>query len=158
VDALRDYLAETVKDGGIAAFAGASGVGKSTLLSALFPHLDLATGSVSDKTQRGRHTTRSVELFPFGGGFVADTPGFSLLDFERFDFIPFEFLASAFPEFSPYISECRYDDCTHIKEEGCAILEALKEGKIAPSRHESYRELYPILKEKYLLSQRRIKK
>lgn len=158
VDALRAYLENAVKDGGIAAFAGASGVGKSTLLTALFPHLALQTGRVSDKTQRGRHTTRSVELFPFGEGFVADTPGFSLLDFERFDFIPFESLAASFPEFSSYIGECRYDDCTHIKEEGCAILAAVMEGKIAPSRHESYKELYPILKEKYLLSQRRIKK
>ena len=158
VDELRSYLEETVKDGGIAAFAGASGVGKSTLLSALFPHLALATGSVSDKTQRGKHTTRSVELFPFGGGFVADTPGFSLLDFERFDFIPFDSLAASFPEFSPYIGECRYDDCTHIKEEGCAVLAAIEEGKIAPSRHESYKELYPILKEKHLLAMRRIKK
>jgi len=158
VEALRAYLENAVKGGGIAAFAGASGVGKSTLLTALFPHLALQTGSVSDKTQRGRHTTRSVELFPFGEGFVADTPGFSLLDFERFDFIPFEALATSFPEFSSYIGECRYDDCTHIKEEGCAILRAVEKGKIARSRHESYKELYPILKEKYLLSQRRIKK
>ena len=158
VDALRSYLEEAVKDGGIAAFAGASGVGKSTLLTALFPHLALATGSVSDKTQRGKHTTRSVELFPFGGGFVADTPGFSLLDFERFDFIPFDALAASFPEFSSYIGECRYDDCTHIKEEGCAVLAAVEEGKVAPSRHESYKELYPILREKHLLAMRRIKK
>lgn len=158
VDALRAYLNGAVKDGGIAAFAGASGVGKSTLLTALFPSLALLTGSVSDKTQRGKHTTRSVELFPFGGGFVADTPGFSLLDFERFDFIPFDALASSFPEFSSYIGECRYDDCTHMKEEGCAILSAVEGGKIAPSRHESYKELYPILKEKHLLSLRKNKK
>ncbi len=158
VDDLRAYLDGAVKDGGIAAFAGASGVGKSTLLTALFPSLALLTGSVSDKTQRGRHTTRSVELFPFGGGFVADTPGFSLLDFERFDFIPFDALASSFPEFSSYIGECRYDDCTHIKEEGCAILSAVEAGKIARTRHESYKELYPILKEKHLLAMRRNKK
>lgn len=158
IDALRAYLDGAVKDGGIAAFAGASGVGKSTLLTALFPSLALLTGSVSDKTQRGRHTTRSVELFPFGSGFVADTPGFSLLDFERFDFIPFDALASSFPEFSSYIGACRYDDCTHIKEEGCAILSAVEEGKIARTRHESYKELYPILKEKHLLSIRKNKK
>ena len=158
VTPLRAHLEKIVEDGGIAAFAGASGVGKSTLLTALFPHLALETGSVSDKTQRGRHTTRSVELFPFGGGFVADTPGFSLLDFERFDFIPFEALAASFPEFSSYIGECRYDDCTHIKEEGCAILAAVEAGKIAPSRHESYCELYPILKEKHLISMRKNKK
>ena len=158
VDTLRAYLEETVKDGGIAAFAGASGVGKSTLLTALFPHLALQTGSVSDKTLRGRHTTRSVELFPFESGFVADTPGFSLLDFERFDFIPFDALASSFPEFSSYIGECRYDDCTHVKEEGCAILAAVRDKRIAASRHESYKELYPILKEKHSYLMRRAKK
>ena len=141
---LREHLAHVVENGGIAAFAGASGVGKSTLLTALFPHLALQTGSVSDKTQRGRHTTRSVELFDFEGGFVADTPGFSLLDFERFDFIPFDSLTDCFREFSPYIGRCRYGDCTHLKEEGCAILSAIEEGKVARSRHESYLELYPI--------------
>jgi len=148
VDALRDYLSSHMENGGIAAFAGASGVGKSTLLTALFPHLALETGRVSDKTLRGRHTTRAVELFPFSGGYVADTPGFSLLDFERFDFIPFDALASSFREFAPYIGCCRYDDCTHMKEEGCAILEAVRDGKIAPSRQESYKELFPILKAK----------
>lgn len=155
---LREHLARILDHGGIAAFAGASGVGKSTLLTALFPHLALETGSISDKTRRGRHTTRSVELFSFEGGFVADTPGFSLLDFERFDFIPFESLTDCFREFLPYIGECRYDDCTHTKEEGCAILEAVRTGRIAPSRHESYLELYPILKEKHLLLSRKNKK
>ena len=148
-DALLSCLKECLAEGGIAAFAGASGVGKSTLLSALFPHLALATGGLSEKTRRGRHTTRSVELFPSFGGFVADTPGFSLLDFERFDFLPFEALLSAFREFLPYIGQCRYDDCTHLKEEGCAVLAAVREGSIAPSRHESYEKLYPVLKAKW---------
>lgn len=147
-DTLRDALAEVLKEGGIAAFAGASGVGKSTLLTALFPELALTTGSISEKTRRGKHTTRSVELFPYWGGYVADTPGFSLLDFERFDFLPFEALAASFRDFAPYVGECRYDDCTHLKEEGCAVLEAVREGKLAPSRHESYKALYPILKAK----------
>ncbi len=141
-------LRERTENGGIAAFAGASGVGKSTLLTALFPSLSLETGSISEKTRRGKHTTRSVELFPFADGYVADTPGFSLLDFERFDFLPFDALASSFRDFTPYIGACRYDDCTHLKEEGCAVLEAVREGKLAPSRHESYAALYPILKAK----------
>ncbi len=148
VSTLRALLAQKMENGGIAAFAGASGVGKSTLLTALFPELALETGSVSEKTLRGRHTTRSVELFPFSGGYVADTPGFSLLDFERFDFLPFDALAASFREFSFCIGECRYDDCTHLKEEGCAVLAAVEQGRIAPSRHESYKNLYPILKAK----------
>lgn len=148
VQELRTYLTEALSEGGICAFAGASGVGKSTLLTALFPSLALETGTLSDKTARGRHTTRRVELFPFGGGFVADTPGFSLLDFEHFDFFSLEELASCFPDFSPYVGGCRYDDCTHTKEEGCALLAAVAAGKVAKSRHESYLELYPILKAK----------
>ncbi len=148
VASLRAALAETLSEGGIAAFAGASGVGKSTLLSALFPHLSLATGTLSEKTDRGRHTTRHVELFPFGEGYVADTPGFSLLDFERFDFLPLEALADCFPEFRAYIGRCRYDDCSHTKEEGCAILAAVEAGEVSRKRHESYLTLYPILKAK----------
>lgn len=148
VDALRDYLKDALREGGIAAFAGASGVGKSTLLTALFPNLSLETGTLSEKTERGRHTTRHVELFPFSGGYVADTPGFSLIDFEHFDFFALEDLLATFPEFLPLISECRYDDCTHTKEEGCAILQAVADGKIAQSRHETYLSLYTVLKAK----------
>ena len=148
VDALRDYLADALREGGIAAFAGASGVGKSTLLTALFPNLSLETGTLSEKTERGRHTTRHVELFPFSGGYVADTPGFSLLDFEHFDFFSLEDLLSTFPEFAAYADGCRYDDCTHTKEEGCAILRAVEEGRVAESRHETYLSLYTVLKAK----------
>ncbi len=148
VDALKAYLADALKDGGIAAFAGASGVGKSTLLTALFPNLALETGTLSEKTERGRHTTRHVELFPFSGGYVADTPGFSLLDFEHFDFFALEDLLAAFPDLMSFAQGCRYDDCTHTKEEGCAVLAAMREGKLAPSRHETYLELYGVLKTK----------
>lgn len=148
VNELREYLGEALSAGGIAAFAGASGVGKSTLLSALFPTLRLETGALSEKTERGRHTTRHVELFPFAGGFVADTPGFSLLDFEHFDFFTLEDLAPTFPDFAPYLDGCRYDDCTHTKEEGCALLAAIAEGRVAKSRHDTYLELYDILKAK----------
>lgn len=145
---LRDYLASALKEGGIAAFAGASGVGKSTLLTALFPSLALETGELSEKTERGKHTTRHVELFPFSGGYVADTPGFSLLDFERFDFFALEDLLSSFPDLQSYSLGCRYDDCTHTKEEGCAVLAAIADGRIAPSRHETYLSLYEVLKAK----------
>ncbi len=148
IDELRDFiLARGEKR--VAAFAGASGVGKSTLLNALFPDLSLATGSVSERTERGRHTTRKVELFAKGGGYIADTPGFTMLDFKQFDFMSKEDLPYAFPEFLPYLGKCRYRKCTHTKEEGCAILEAIDDGIIAPERHKSYTDLYLILKDKH---------
>ncbi len=130
----------------IGAFAGASGAGKSTLMSALFPGLNLPSGAVSRKTERGRHTTRHVELFPvsLGGGtfWLADTPGFSLLDFTRFDFFPYDELAGSFREFADCLGRCRYTKCTHLREEGCAVLEKLAAGGIAPSRHESYVRIF----------------
>ncbi len=133
---------------GICAFAGASGVGKSSLLNALFPELSLTTGSVSEKNQRGRHTTRTVELFKTKNGFFADTPGFGLIDLEHFDFLRLDELAVSFPEFVKYLHECRYTDCTHTKEEDCGIVRAVKRGDIAPSRHASYLEIYSVLKKK----------
>jgi ribosome biogenesis GTPase len=144
---LSDFLQNKLP-GKIAAFAGASGVGKSTLLNRLFPDLSLATGAVSEKTERGRHTTRKVELFPHAGGFIADTPGFTMLDFEHFDFFTKEDLTYTFPEFEPYLGKCRYTKCSHTKEDGCAILEAKKRGEISQSRHDSYLELYTTLKNK----------
>ena len=133
-----------------AAFAGASGIGKSTLLNRLFPKLDLTTSEISKKIERGRHTTREVVLFPLSEngdqGYIADTPGFSMLDFKRFDFFEKEDLVDTIREFAPYIGECRYTKCSHTKEEGCAIVEAVKDGRISKSRHQSYVELYDILK------------
>ena len=135
---------------GILALAGASGVGKSTLLNRLFPTLGLFTGSVSRKTERGRHTTRSVTLLKIGEElYFADTPGFSMLDFERFDFFDLEDLPLSFREINERIGQCRYTKCTHRKEDGCAVVEALKRGEIAKSRHESYVALYEILKNKH---------
>ena len=145
---LKDFLKDALADGGIAAFAGASGVGKSTLLTALFPSLALETGTLSEKTERGRHTTRHVELFPFSGGYVADTPGFSLLDFEHFDFFALDDLLESFPDLSSFATGCRYDDCSHTKEEGCAVLAAVSDGRAERSRHETYLELFTILKAK----------
>ena len=135
---------------GILALAGASGVGKSTLLNKLFPTLGLFTGSVSRKTERGRHTTRAVTLLELGEElYFADTPGFSMLDFERFDFFDLEDLPLSFREINERIGQCRYTKCTHRKEDGCAVVEALKRGEIAKSRHESYVALYEILKNKH---------
>ncbi len=136
-----------------AAFAGVSGAGKSTLMSALFKGLKLKTGSVSRKTERGRHTTREVELFPLkadGGAefFLADTPGFSMVDFTRFNFFPADELAGNFREFADCLGLCRYTKCTHTKEEGCAVLMKLSHGKIHKARHESYLQIYTELKQK----------
>ncbi len=147
IEALRRFLEENMA-GRTAAFAGASGIGKSTLLNALFPSLALATGGISEKIARGKHTTRHVELFEVYGGMLADTPGFSMLDFMRFDFMKLDDLAYAFPEFEEYLGGCRYKKCTHLCEDGCAVVEALECGRIERSRHESYVELYNILKDK----------
>lgn len=149
IDELKSYI-DTRLDGKIAAFAGASGVGKSTLMNKLFPNLVLDTGDVSRKTARGRHTTRAVNLFPIGeNAFLADTPGFSMLDFERFDFFDIESLPLCFPEINDRIGQCRYTKCTHRKEEGCAIVEAVGRGEMAKTRHESYVQLFDILKNKH---------
>ena len=147
VEEIREFIS-TRK--GIMAMAGASGVGKSTLLNRLFPTLELSTGGVSRKTERGRHTTRAVTLYDIGEGlFFADTPGFLMLDFERFDFFELEDLPLAFKEINERIGECRYTKCTHLREDGCAIVEAVRRGEIAKSRHESYISLYGILKNKH---------
>ena len=147
-----DEFIKTALVGKTAAFAGASGIGKSTLLNRLFPDLSLSTSEISRKIQRGRHTTRKVELFPLSGeadcGYIADTPGFSMLDFERFDFFEKDDLVNTLREFRSLVGCCKYTKCTHTKEEGCAIVEAVKSGDIPKSRHESYCELFEILKKK----------
>lgn len=149
IDEIKNYI-DTRLDGKIAAFAGASGVGKSTLMNKLFPTLVLDTGDVSRKTARGKHTTRAVNLFPIGeNAFLADTPGFSMLDFERFDFFDLEALPMCFPEINDRIGQCKYTKCTHRKEEGCAVVEAVKSGAMAKTRHESYIQLFDILKNKH---------
>ena len=140
---------------GICAFAGASGVGKSTLINTLFPSLSLETGVLSEKISRGRHTTRSVTLYPkaeltgtSSPGYVADTPGFSMLDFLEFDFYTVEDLPHCFPEFEPFLGECRYTDCSHTKETDCGIIRAVGRGDIPQSRHDSYLSLYADLAQK----------
>ncbi len=135
------------------AFAGASGIGKSTLLNRLFPSLRLETGEISKKISRGRHTTRSVDLYSVetggDGGFIADTPGFSMLDFERFDFFTNDELIYTFREFDRYIGSCRYTKCTHTKEDGCAIIEAVRLGDVSKERHESFVSMREALKNKH---------
>ncbi|MBQ9940231.1 MAG: ribosome small subunit-dependent GTPase A [Clostridia bacterium] len=134
---------------GVVAFAGASGVGKTTVINALYPEFILQTGSISAKTGRGKHTTRQTKLYkiPYGkNAYIADTPGFSLLDFESFFFFRKDELPYAFPEFSDCMGKCKYVKCTHTKEEGCAVLEKVKNGDIPSTRHESYLSLFENMK------------
>lgn len=138
VDALRQALA-----GKLSCLTGNSGVGKSSLLNRVCPELGLPVGEVSEKLGRGRHTTRHVELYSLGGDtFVADTPGFSSFDTERMELVHKEQLQDAFPEFGPYLGRCRFPDCAHRREPGCAVRAALEAGKIPPTRYESYERLY----------------
>ena len=134
--------------GKICAFTGNTGVGKSSLLNAVFPELKLATGETSKKLGRGRHTTRHCELFKTDGGYIADTPGFSSLDFERCEKILKDDLPYCFREFVPYLDSCRFNtNCSHINDKGCAVCEAVKNGKITVSRHESYVAMYNEVKD-----------
>ena len=135
-----------VLHGKISAFTGNSGVGKSSVLNALCPQFHLEVGQVSEKLGRGRHTTRHVELFRVGGGLVADTPGFSAFDVEQMELIPKEKLADTFREFRPYLEQCRFVGCAHLKERGCAVRQAVEDGAISPSRYQSYARLYEQVK------------
>lgn len=134
--------------GGVTAFCGNSGAGKSSLMNRLFPALSLATGEISEKLGRGRHTTRHVQLYEDGqGGFLADTPGFSSIDFLQSERMLAADLADCFPEFRDYAPHCRFPGCSHRTERDCAVLQALREGKIGESRHRSYCAIYEELKD-----------
>lgn len=140
VEELRELLR-----GKTVAFTGNSGVGKSSLLVRLCPELRIDTAEVSQKLGRGRHTTRHIELFDIGGGtFVADTPGFSAFDPEQTEQFDKRTLDALFPDFAPYLGGCRFQDCSHRKEPDCAVLRAVQEGNIEPSRHKSYLRLYEL--------------
>ena len=138
VEALRELIR-----GKLTAFTGNSGVGKSSMLNRLCPELALPTGEVSEKLGRGRHTTRHVELYDLGEDtFVADTPGFSSFDTDQMEIILKENLQYAFPDFGDYIGACQFHDCSHRKEPGCAVSQAVAAGKIEQSRYASYLRLY----------------
>ncbi len=141
---------EELKDlisGKLSAFTGNSGVGKSSILNALDPDFHLPVGEISTALGRGRHTTRHVELHRLAcGGEVVDTPGFSSFDAEELDLELKRRLPETFPEFAPYLDHCRFVGCSHTREKGCAVLEALRRGEIQKSRHDSYLRLYEELK------------
>ncbi len=134
IDALRTALAS-----GTSVVTGPSGAGKSSLLNAIQPGLRLRTGEISARGRRGRHTTVSAVMVPLaGGGFLMDTPGFSevgLWGIEARD------LPECFPEMRPVLGHCRYADCRHVIEPGCAVRAALGDGSISADRYESYRAL-----------------
>ena len=133
-------------EGKTTAIAGPSGVGKSSIINLLNPKANMETGSISRKSERGKHTTRHSELFMIGeDSYIMDTPGFSSLyvnDFEK------EELKYYFPEFELYEGQCRFNGCDHIHEPGCAVKEAVEKGKIHAVRYEDYKELYEELKNK----------
>lgn len=133
--------------GKVSAFTGNSGVGKSTLINRIFPELELQTGQISRKLGRGKHTTRVVELFEIDGCFVADTPGFSTVDLQRYEMIDKTQLQYCFPEFEKYLCECQFTSCSHTCEKGCRILQAVADGEIEPSRHKSYVAMYNEVKD-----------
>ena len=138
VQTLKQFL-----HGKLTAFTGNSGIGKSSVLNCLRPELALATGEVSEKLGRGRHTTRHVELYALDGNtYVADTPGFSSFDTDQMDVILKENLQYAFPDFGPWLGRCQFHDCTHRQEPGCAVRAALEEGSLEKTRYESYCKLY----------------
>ncbi len=125
------------------AFTGNTGVGKSTLLNAIDDTLNIATGEISRKLGRGRHTTRHAQLYKLKyGGYIADTPGFSTFETNQYDIIKKDELSDCFREFAQYKDNCRFRDCSHTKEKGCAVIEAVENGEISRSRHTSYCEMY----------------
>lgn len=142
VDALRDFIS-----GHFCALCGNSGVGKSSLINALAPGSGLTTGETSKKLGRGRHTTRTVEVYGICGGFVADTPGFSTVEVARMSEIDKGMLAACFRDFTPYQGKCRFQDCAHLREAGCAVTAAVEAGEIPRSRHESYAIIYNEIKD-----------
>lgn len=138
LDTIRQMMA-----GKISAFAGNTGVGKSSLLNNLYPSLCLDTGEISQKLGRGRHTTRHVTLYDAGsGGLIADTPGFGTMEIGQYEIIRKEELADCFREFAPYIGQCRFVGCAHTAEKDCAVREAVAQGAISRQRYESYCAFY----------------
>lgn len=147
--ALKQRNVEQIKAllaGKTTAIAGPSGVGKSSIINVLAPEAEMETGDISRKIERGKHTTRHSELFPVNdNSYIMDTPGFSSLymnDFEKED------LKYYFPEFGRYEGACRFDGCSHTHEPGCAVKNAVTDGKIVTVRYDSYRGMYEELKDR----------
>jgi len=139
INAIRNSIS-----GKIVAFSGFSGVGKSSLLNAVVAKECMQTGEVSNRLQRGKHTTRHVELISFNGGYIVDTPGFSMLDFP--DSISKEDLADYFPEFDDYSDGCKFRNCNHMGNSSvCAVCKAVGEGSISSDRFNNYKSFYNIL-------------
>ena len=116
-------------DGKISMMTGNSGVGKSTLLNAIARNSSLPPERSAQKLGRGKHTTRQVQLYPCAGGYLADTPGFSTFEVEQYLQMDKDCIADCFPEFRPYLGQCRFSDCAHVCEKGCAVVEAVRAGK-----------------------------
>ena len=138
---------KAVIENGVCVFTGNSGVGKSSLINRMYPDFALETGEISKKLGRGRHTTRHVELLKINNGYIADTPGFSSLDFETNDLIKKHELAFCFPDFSDYIDSCKFSTCAHVNDKGCRLIEAVNNGDVMRSRHESYVTMYNEVKD-----------
>ena len=137
---------KTLLDGETTAFAGNSGVGKSTLINSIFGQELTQEGNISNKNQRGKNTTTSTTLYRYKkNSYIADTPGFSTFEING---ISKEDLCHYFVEFVPYLSKCEFKGCSHIKEENCEVKEALKSGTISLQRYENYVKIYNELKEK----------
>ncbi len=140
IDEIKAYI-----DGKATAFVGFSGVGKSSLLNGIIDNLNLQTGDVSKKLNRGKHTTRHIELFPYNGdSYIADTPGFSMLEISS---IELEDLQKYFVEFDEFTDNCAFQGCAHLAGKRCGVIAAVEEGKISSSRYDSYISLYNTLKE-----------
>ncbi len=140
-EGLNEIL-ETTK-GKINVLAGQTGAGKSTLLNTLNPELNLATDEISKALGRGKHTTRHVELIDFNDGYIADTPGFSKLEFEDFEANELRYY---YPDFFALGKKCKFYECTHVHEPGCEVIKQYKAGKILPERYEDYVSLYNEIK------------
>lgn len=157
------YLTSTVQGDGLeelrqglmnrtTVLAGPSGVGKSSVLNAIFPEAKMATGEISEKIKRGKHTTRHSELFSLGGNtYVMDTPGFTSLGLPEMEK---EELRDYYREFEPYRNSCRFLGCMHIDEPDCALKEAVEQGKVSKLRYENYKILFQELKDRQKYARR----